>query len=129
MDHLEFINKLNELGLAVRSTNYENEGKIVQTDSIDTDLCIKGFEVKYVMNSAFPRSTPLQTLIKEGIDIDTYKHSSDYGIIPKNYELFRDIIQNKILRRAVDIDKLLTVYLQLNHEIVEENNKLKEHET
>ena len=38
-------------------------------------------------------------------------------ITENNYENFQTIIQGKILDRAEQIDELLTVYFQLQHEI------------
>lgn len=118
MDHLEFVEKLDKLGISIRSTNTENESKIIYANSShDKDLCINNFEVSYIHKSLFSRPSPIQQLIIEGIDIDEWKNSLHYDIKPENYETFQDIIQGKIIKRAEDIDKLLAVYFQINHEI------------
>lgn|SRR5574344_185479 len=117
MEHLRFVERLNKLGISIRSTNKENESKIIRSSYETDELRIKNFHVEYTHDSLFSRPSPLQQLIIEGIDIDEWKNSLHYNIEPKNYEIFRDIIQGKIIKRAEDIDKLITIYFQLNHEI------------
>lgn len=123
MDHLEFVEKLNKLGISIKSTNKENESKIIRPSCELDELRIKDFHIEYTHDSLFSRPSPLQKLIIEGIDIDEWKNSLHYDIKPENYDCFRDIIQGKIIKRAEDIDKLITVYFQLNHEIAVLQNK------
>ena len=120
MEHLEFVNKLNQLGCSFRSTNAENKVKIIEitnTFGKSEFVEIQNFQCKYVDYSVFPRPTPLLAIIKEVIDLDNWKHSWHNKIEPDNYEYFREIIQDKILKRASEIEMLITVYFQLNHEI------------
>ena len=120
MEHLEFVDKLNEFGIQIRSNKREN---IVQKIEIpnsfgESDFVeIKNFQLNYSKQDCFSRPTPLQAIIKEAIDLDNWKHSWHNKIEPDNYEYFREIIQDKILKRASEIEMLITVYFQLNHEI------------
>ena len=121
MKHLEFTDKLNEFGIQIRSTKIENKTQTIEIThqfGIESDFVdIKNFECKYRKESLFSRRTALQAIILEAIDIDSWKHSIHNEISPENYDKFREIIQNKIIKRASEIEMLLTVYFQLNHEI------------
>jgi hypothetical protein len=120
MEHLEFVEKLNQLGCSFRSTNIENKVKTIEISNTfgkSEFIEIQNFQCKYVDYNAFSRQTPLQALISEAIDIDSWKHSWHNEIKPENYEKFRRIIQEKMIKRAEEMDFLLTVYFQLHHEI------------
>ena len=121
MGHLEFIDKLNEFGIQIRSTKIENKIQTIEIPhsfGIESDFVdIKNFECKYKKEPSFSRPTALQAVISEAIDIDSWKHSVHNKISPENYEKFREIIQDKIIKRASEIEMLVTVYFQLNHEI------------
>ena len=121
MEHLEFIDKLNEFGIQIRSTKIENNTQTIEIPhsfGIESDFVdIKTFECKYRKEPLFSGQTALQAIISEAIDIDSWKHSIHNEISPENYDKFREIIQNKIIKRASEIEMLLTVYFQLNHEI------------
>lgn len=121
MKHLEFIDKLNEFSIQIRSTKIENNTKTIEIPhpfGIESDFVdIKNFECKYRKDSSFSRPTALQAIILEAIDIDSWNHSIHNEISPENYDKFREIIQDKIIKRASEIEMLLTVYFQLNHEI------------
>lgn len=121
MEHLEFIQELEKLGISIRSTNIENKEKIVKSFNKRNDLSIKNFEVKYVNNDTLSRRPPLQQLIINGIDMGEWAYSRNYNITPENYDRFIEIIQNKIRRNANDLDILMTVYFQLRHEISQNN--------
>ena len=121
MEHLEFIDRLNEFGIQIRSTKIENKIQTIEIPhsfGIESDFVdIKNFECKYKKESLFSKPTALQAIISEAIDIDSWKHSFHNNISPENYEKFREIIQDKIIKRASEIEMLVTVYFQLNHEI------------
>ncbi len=118
MEHLDFINELDKLGISIHCTCVENKDKVIHSQyGKDRDVVVNNFNVKYINNSLIKRCSPIQSLIIEGIDIDEWKHSLHYNIEPKNYEKFREIIQDKIIERAKDIDTLVSVYSQLNHEM------------
>ena len=121
MEHLEFIDRLNEFGIQIRSTKIEDKIQTIEIPhllGIESDFVdIKNFECKYKKESLFSRPTALQAVISEAIDIDSWKHSFHNEISPENYEKFREIIQDKIIKRASEIEMLVTVYFQLNHEI------------
>ena len=121
MKHLEFTDKLNEFGIQIRSTKIENNTQTIEIThpfGIESDFVdIKNFECKYRKDSSFSRPTALQAIISKAIDIDSWKHSIHNEISPENYDKFREIIQDKIIKRASEIEMLLTVYFQLNHEI------------
>ena len=119
MNHLEFSYKLNELGIQIHSTKIENKSQIIEvhnTFSPSDFVEIKNFQCKYLSETSnyYP---PVKAAIKTAIDIDTWKHSIHHEISSENYEKFREIIQDKILKRASEIEMLITVYFQLNHEI------------
>ena len=76
MEHLKFVDKLNQLGCLFRSTNIENKVKTVEipnTFGKSEFVEIQNFQCKYVGYNAFyafSRPTPLQAVISEAIDID-----------------------------------------------------------
>ena len=120
MEHLEFVDKLNQLGCSFRSTNVENKVKVIEipnTFGKSEFVEIQNFQCKYVGYNVFSRQTPLQAVISEAIDIDSWKHSWHNEIKPENYEKFREFIQEKMIKRAEEMDFLTTVYFQLQHEI------------
>lgn len=120
MEHLKFVDKLNQLGCLLRSTHIENKVKTVEipnTFGKSEFVEIQNFQCKYVGYNAFSRPTPLQAIIIEAIDIDSWKYSWDNEIKPENYEKFSEIIQEKMIKRAEEMDFLTTVYFQLQHEI------------
>ena len=120
MDHLDFLDKLNELGIQISSTKRENIVQKIEIPNLfgESDFVeIKNFQLNYSKQDCFSRPTPLQAIIKEAIDLDNWKHSWHNEIDPDNYKKFREIIQHKILKRASEIEMLVTVYFQLNHEI------------
>ena len=120
MKHLEFALKLNELGCSFRSTNVENKVKTIEISNIFGEsqfVEIKNFQCNWTKDNLFSKCMPLKAVIREAIDIDSWKHSYHTEIIPENFEKFREIIQDKLLRRAKEMDFLTTVYFQLNHEI------------
>lgn len=121
MKHLELIDKLNEFGVQIRSTKIENKIQTIEIPhlfGLESDFVdIKNFECKYRRGPSFSRQTALQAVILKAIDIDSWKHSLHNEISPENYDKFREIIQDKIIKRASEIEMLVTVYFQLNHEI------------
>ena len=120
MEHLEFVDKLNKLGCSFRSTNIENKIKTIEiTNTFGKPYFveIQNFQCKYVGYNAFSSPTPLQSVIRKAIDIDDWKHSWHNDINPENYGKFREIIQEKMIKRAEEMDFLTTVYFQLQHEI------------
>ena len=120
MEHLEFVDKLNEFGIQIRSTKKENIVQKIEIPNLFGEFNfveIKNFQLNYSKQDYFSELTPLQAIIKEAIDLDNWKHSWHNKIEPDNYEYFREIIQDKILKRASEIEMLITVYFQLNHEI------------
>ena len=120
MNHLEFSDKLNEFGIQIRSNKRENIVQKIEIPNLFGEsnfVEIKNFQLNYSKQDCFSNPTPLQLIIKEAIDLDNWKHSWHNEIEPENYEKFREIIQDKILKRASEIEMLITVYFQLNHEI------------
>lgn len=120
MEHLEFVDKLNQLGCSFRGTDVENKVKTIELSNPfgkSEFVEIRNFQCKYVDYNAFSRPTPLQAVIRKAIDIDSWKHSWHNEIKPENYEKFRDIIQEKMIKRAEEMDLLTTVYFQLLYEI------------
>jgi len=124
MEHLEFVDKLNQLGCSFRSTNVEGKVKTIEIPNTfgKSDFVeIQNFQCKYVGYNAFSSQTPLEAVIKKAIDIDSWKHSWHNEIKPENYEKFREIVQEKMIKRAEEMDFLTTVYFQLQYEISNRN--------
>lgn len=120
MTHLEFSEKLDQFGFSFRSTNYENKVKTIEISNeggISQFVEIKNFQCKYVPYNAYSNITPLQAVIINAIDIDSWKHSLHNEIEPNNYEKFREIIQEKMIEITKKLDFLSTVYFLLNHEL------------
>ena len=119
MNHLEFSDKLNEFGIQILSTKIENKSQLIEIPRLfsSPDLVeVKNFKCDYV-NHSYRSQTALQAIISEAINLDSWNHSIHNEIIPENYEKFRKIIQDKIIKRASEIEMLLTVYFQINHEM------------
>jgi hypothetical protein len=113
MEHLDFVNKLNELGVSIRSTNIENKEKEHYEPGIFGEgrkIIIKNLKATYE-DDGLPA---LNSLIKSAIDIETWKHSWHNEITPENYDKFIEIIQDSILNRAKQIDFLLTTLFLIN---------------
>lgn len=110
MTHLEFVDKLNNLGISIRSTNTEHGTKTynVSYGLRSTPVEVKGFEVKYTEVRDFDA---FEALIKDSIDMDSWKNSWHIDVDKtENYGKFQEIIQEKIIDRAKQIDMLLTTY-------------------
>ena len=125
MEHLEFVEKLNQLGCTFRSTNIENIIKTIEISNSfgESDFIeIKNFQCKYKKSNRMFGLTPLQEVIRKAIDIDSWKHSWHNEIEPENYEKFRKIIQEKMIKRAEEMDFLTTIYFQLQYELSKKEN-------
>lgn len=118
MEHLDFIKKLDKLGISIRSTNNEDESKLVEINNVlSYDVIeIKNLKCRYV-NKHRSNLSALREIVTKAIDIDEWKHSIHNEIEYDNYEKFVEIIQDKILQRAEDIDFLLTVMFILKKQI------------
>ena len=118
MEHLEFINELNKLGILVRGTNIERKEKVyhVPYGLHGAKVSVSGFDVKYldrIDRDAF------EQLIKACIDLDSWKHSWHMKIDNSTLEESRRIIQDKIIDRANDIEMLMTTYFLINKRLSE----------
>lgn len=125
MEHLEFVEKLNQLGCTFRSTNIENIIKTIEISNSfgESDYIeIKNFQCKYKKSNIMFGLNPLQEVIRKAIDIDSWKHSWHNEIEPENYEKFRKIIQEKMIKRAEEMDFLTTIYFQLQYELSKKEN-------
>lgn len=121
MEHLEFTEKLNELGLSFR-----NSGDIeIDSGDIKTDIIIiSESECNYKNETGYRSRNAFDKSIVEAIDIDQWKHSMHFDICSENYEKFQDIIQNKIIKRAEDTRFLLRMYFLIQREL--SKNQLKQ---
>ena len=125
MEHLEFVEKLNQLGCTFRSTNIENIIKTIEISNSfgESDFIeIKNFQCKYKKSNRMFGLNPLQEVIRKAIDIDSWKHSWHNEIEPENYEQFSKIIQEKMIKRAEEMDFLTTIYFQLQYELSKKEN-------
>jgi hypothetical protein len=118
MEHLEFINELDKLGVSLRSTNIAGKTKEFEIGDLlgnriieSKDLQLKWKDEKYYHES------PLKALCKKAIDLDTWKHSWHMQIEPENYKRIEEIIQEKIIKRAKEIDELMSIYFHLRYEM------------
>ena len=126
MTHLEFVDILEKLGISIRGNIIVNQEKQyeVPIGLSYHKVTIKDFNVKWtkekegVLNLNYD---PKESLIKKAINLDTWKHSLHTEIVPKNYEKLREIVQQKIIDRASEIEFLVTVYFLLNKEMSDEN--------
>ena len=125
MEHLEFVEKLNQLGCTFRSTNIENNIKTIEISNSfgESDFIeIKNFQCKYKKSNRMLELNALQEVIRKAIDIDSWKHSWRNEIEPENYEKFSKIIQEKMIKRAEEMDFLTTIYFQLQYELSKKEN-------
>jgi hypothetical protein len=118
MEHLEFINKLSEMGINIRSTKKENEQKEISVPGVFKSKTIlqKNFDLSW-KDKDYSYEKPIKSLLAKGIDMDSWKHSWHIEMTPNNYEIIESIIQEKILDRANQIEELLLIYFQLHYEI------------
>lgn len=128
MEHLEFTNKLHELGVSYKG-NMENKIKIIHTYYTtpnnsdvrivrikDLTVEIKNFICKYKENNPPTEESALNVVIRRAINMGEF-NLNGIEISQDNYECIMGIIQDKILKRAEDIDFLLTVYFLIRKEI------------
>ena len=116
MTHLEFVDKLNESGVSISGTQVEGKETKYEIYSFfrnSSTIIEKDFKLKW---ENFDNRDPLKELISIAIDMDTWKHSWHNEIVPENYDKFREIIQEKILSRAKQIETLLSTYFQIQYE-------------
>ncbi len=121
MEHLEFVEKLLGLGVSISSTNVAGREKRIEISRPFAEkdvVVIKDFKLSYEnpKTDYIFNHSPLKDLIESAIDMGEWKHSWHNEIIPQNYPKFLDIIQEKIIDRAKEIDVLLAVYFQINYE-------------
>jgi hypothetical protein len=128
MDHLEFCNVLDTLGINVKANNLENEERIFDcsTDIFGTKVNKIIKQRNFILTSETnPDSNLLKMLLKKAIDLDEWKHSLYIDIVPDNYDLIKEIIQKKIIDRAIEIDELTAIYFQLQYEFSKDDSKEK----
>ncbi len=114
--HIEFVDTLNKFGISIRSTNDESPKVFEIAHGLGSAKIIKtGFDLKFEDKSI--GADPLKRLLKTAIDYDSWKHSWHNEIIEENYENFEEIIKQKIIKRAEEIDELLSIYFLLKREL------------
>jgi len=128
MEHLEFVDKLDKSGISIRTTNVENKEKEFEEHNMfgkPRKIIVKNLDVRYKDSEpgdmAFGKE-PLKELIRNAIDMGQWKHSWHNEINPENYEKFIEIMQEKILDKANEIDELLTIMFLTKAEIVRREN-------
>lgn len=129
MEHLEFVDKLDKHGISIRTTNVENKEKEFEEHDMfgkSRKIIVKNLSVRYKESepgdSTFGKD-PMKELIRNAIDMGQWKHSWHNNIEPENYEKFIEIIQEKILSKAAEIDELLTIMFLIRYEIVRQYEK------
>lgn len=121
MEHLDFVNELQKLGIRLSSTNSEGKTKEYEIFGLfkSNIIVAKDFKLAWKEKS-YDEEKPIKALLRTAVDMDSWKHSWHTEIIPENYEKIEAIIQDKIIRRAKEIDDLMSIYFQLHYEIVNE---------
>jgi len=123
MEHLEFIEKLSELGIHLSSTNTENKVREIEVPRLfnTKKIVLKNFKLEW-KDKEYGESEPIQAILAKAVDMDSWKHSWHTEMIPENYEKIEHIIQEKIINRANEIDELMAIYFQLHHEMAQLKN-------
>jgi len=118
MEHLEFVDKLSELGISLNSTNRVNKAREIEIPRLFDikKIILKDFNIEW-KEKEYGESKPIQAILAKAIDIDSWKHSWHIEIVPDNYEKIEHIIQEKIINRAKEIDELMAIYFQLHYEM------------
>jgi hypothetical protein len=118
MKHLDFVNELGKLGIRISSTNQQGKIREFKIEGLfkDKTVIAKDFQLKMKEVGVIEES-PLKLLLKYAIDMDEWKHSYHIDLIPENYEKIEGIIQEKIIKRANEIDELSSIYFQLHYEM------------
>ena len=118
MEHLEFVDKLDKFGCSFRSTNIENAVKEIEVHNLSRQskiVEVKNFKCGYKDISVSP--TPLQAIIMKAFNVDHWMDDRNEDMDAKSYREFKEAIQEKILKKAEEVDFLMTVYFQLQYEI------------
>jgi len=118
MKHLDFVDELNKFGVHLSSTNIEGKGKEFEISELfkNATIIAKDFMLKW-KEKRFDGRSPIKSLLKKAIDMDTWQHSWHMEIEPENYKEVEEIIQGKIIKRAEDINELMSIYFQLHYEM------------
>ena len=118
MKHLDFVTELEKFGVNIFSTNAVDKVREFKIKGFINDKTIisKNFQLKMKEVGVIEES-PLKLLLKYAIDMDEWKHSYHIDLIPENYEKIEGIIQEKIIKRANEIDELSSIYFQLHYEM------------
>jgi len=121
MKHLDFIDKLQKLGVRLSSTNLEGKIKEFEIFGLfkSNTIVVKDFKLNW-KEKTYNEEKPIKALLKTAVDMDSWKHSWHTEMIPENYEKIEGIIQDKIIKRAKEIDDLMAIYFQLHHEMSNE---------
>jgi hypothetical protein len=125
MEHLEFVEKINESGISLRSTNVEGKEKRHVISGIfghQNTIIQENLNLSWLERDD---RNPFCELVKVAIDMDSWKHSWHNEIKPDNYEKFRNLIQEKIIERGYQIEFLLDVYFLINKAITEHKEFIK----
>ncbi len=121
MKHLEFVEKISNFGISIRSTNTENKSREIEIPRLFTTkkIVMKDFKLEW-KEKEYGETEPIKAVLAKAVDMDAWKHSWHTEMIPENYEKIEHIIQEKIINRAEEIDELLAIYFQLHYEITNE---------
>lgn len=119
MEHLEFVNKLDSLGVSIHANNQENKEREFDVGNGFSNQTIiqRNFQLSYKDKSLLNNEPPITKLVAKAIDFGSWKHSWHNEIIPDNYSKLSGIIQNLIIERAEAVDELMAIYFQLQHEM------------
>lgn len=126
MEHSDFINELKRFGYSFKTLKPDDKAYVKIFGAFDKHYYIEisNFKCEYVNHNTYNVIPALHLMIREAIDMDFWKHSLHNKIAPENYEKFMELIQEKMIARAEEIDFLNTVYSQLQHEISKQNDGL-----
>jgi hypothetical protein len=122
MKHLEFANELQKLGIHLSSTNVVSKSKEFEIPGVfkNNVIICEDFKLRW-KEKTYNEENPIKALLRTAVDMDEWKHSWHIEMIPENYEKIERIIQDKIIKRAKEIDDLMLIYFQLHYEMSNEH--------
>jgi len=126
MEHLDFVNKLNESGVQIRSTTAENREKIYEVSSLfdRIKVSVKNNKCEFVDYKSYTGSTALAYLIAKQIDRGEWKHSWHLNVYDsKNYDRLLEIMQKTMIAYASSIEEMMTTYFALRKEMIEQETR------
>ena len=116
MEHLDFTDKLSDLGISCRG-NIENKEHIIHINTLfgrTHTIKIKDMKCEYVGDDKpVYELSAFDAIIKRAVNMGEWTFVEDWS----NKQELIDILQEKILNRAKDIELMLMAYFLLRKTI------------